>query len=580
MPRNRPDSPHVVSFNGVWLTSREFQISPDRPAPRSRRRTISRRHLLLNAVGASAALALAACDDESTTAETRFPQTPTADAQPTASPAPEVARATPSPDVTAAPQPTPQPTATAAPTPITDAPIPEPPFDDADVDVLLYGLLDRRNRPRTQAIVDAIVASGDERFIAVLIELIRFNELAIIQGPGVPGVMGALESLTGQVFIYVSGWAEWYAKSDLQAPPGFSQWKGWLLGGIDPRMTEFFQGEDPGKIRSEEVLWGGVRVDGIPPLENPAFRPAADVDYLEPDDLLFGVSINGDHRAYPLRILDWHEMANDVVGGVPVSLAYCTLCGAGVLFDGRVGDTVFTFGTSGLLMRSNKLMYDRNTRSLWNQLSGEPVLGPLASSGLQLNILPVVVSTWADWTAQHPGSLALDFETGYARVYTPGAAYGAYFASPETRFPVPFDSPELRTKDRVFGLTIDGIRRAYPTKLLTERVVVNDELAGQRVVIVAPRGNLKGEGRDRTLGAAAIWQAGAEVRAYDGGNFDFTAGDDPQALLDQDGAAWQVTEEALLGPNGERLERLPGHLAYWFGWFNFFPDSEVYSVEP
>ena len=366
-----------------------------------------------------------------------------------------------------------------APTPLTEAPIPEPPFDDADVEVLLFGLLQRRNSSRTRAIVDAVAAAGDQRFVAVLVELVRSNEMVIIRGPGVPGVRNALKALTGFNFVYTSEWTKWYAQTNLQAPPGFSQWKGWLLGAIDPVMTEFFQGEDPGKIRTEEIVWGGVRVDGIPPLENPAFRPAADVDYLEPDDLLFGVSINGDHRAYPLRILDWHELANDVVGGVPVSLVYCTLCGAGVLFDGRVDDTVFTFGTSGLLMRSNKLMYDRNTRSLWNQLSGEPVLGPLATSDIRLNILPVVVSTWADWTAQHPDSLALDIETGYLRAYSPGAAYGAYFASPETRFPVPFESNELRTKDRVFGLTINGVRRAYLTELLTERVVVNDELAGQ-----------------------------------------------------------------------------------------------------
>ena len=109
---------------------------------------------------------------------------------------------------------------------------------------------------------------------------------------------------------------------------------------------------------------------------------------------------------------------------------------------------------------------------------------------------------------------------------------------------------------------------------------MNDELAGRRVVIVAPRGDLKGQGRDRSLGAPAIWKAGAEVRAYDGGSFEFTAGDDPQALVDESGATWQVTEDALLGPGGQRLERLPGHLAYWFGWFNFFPDSTVYPVEP
>ena len=548
--------------------------------PRNRRRAISRRWLLIGTAGAAGALALAACDGDSTVTESRSPAASTPEAQTPAPPTPDVTPSVPPPEATATPEPTPQPPATAAPTPLTEAPIPEPPFDDADVEVLLFGLLQRRNSSRTTAIVDAVAAAGDQRFVAVLVELVRSNEMVIIRGPGVPGVRNALKALTGFNFVYTSEWTKWYAQTNLQAPPGFSQWKGWLLGAIDPVMTEFFQGEDPGKIRTEEIVWGGVRVDGIPPLENPAFRPAADVDYLEPDDLLFGVSINGDHRAYPLRILDWHELANDVVGGVPVSLVYCTLCGAGVLFDGRVDDTVFTFGTSGLLMRSNKLMYDRNTRSLWNQLSGEPVLGPLATSDIRLNILPVVVSTWADWTAQHPDSLALDIETGYLRAYSPGAAYGAYFASPETRFPVPFESNELRTKDRVFGLTINGVRRAYLTELLTERVVVNDELAGQSVVIVASRGNLKGEGRDRTLGAPAIWRAGAEVRAYDGGGLEFTAGADPQALVDQSGAVWQVTEDALLGPGGKRLERLPGHLAYWFGWFNFFPDSTVYSVEP
>ena len=531
-------------------------------------------------MGASATLALAACDDVPAAPESRSPATSTPEAPPAETPTPEVTPAAAPPTATPTPEPALRPRVTVAPTPLTEAPIPEPPFDDAEVEVLLVGLLQRRNMSRTQAIVDAVVAAGDQRFVAVFIELMRLNEIAIIRGPGVPGVQAALRELTGFSSVFTSEWAKWYARSDLQAPPGFTQWKGWLLGAIDPVMTQFFQGADPGKIRAEEVLWGGVRVDGIPPLENPAFRPAAEIDYLEPDDLLFGVSINGDHRAYPQRILDWHEMANDVVGGVPVSLAYCTLCGAGVLFDGRFDDTVFTFGTSGLLMRSNKLMYDRNTRSLWNQLSGEPVLGPLATSDIRLDILPVVVSTWADWTAQHPDTVALDIETGYSRAYTPGAAYGAYFASLETRFPVPFDSPELRTKDRVFGLSINGVRRAYPTELLTERVVVNDELAGRRVVIVAPRGDLKGQGRDRSLGAPAIWKAGAEVRAYDGGSFEFTAGDDPQALVDESGATWQVTEDALLGPGGQRLERLPGHLAYWFGWFNFFPDSTVYPVEP
>ena len=129
----------------------------------------------------------------------------------------------------------------------------------------------------------------------------------------------------------------------------------------------------------EEIAWGGVLVDGIPALDNPRMTTASAASYLNPDDPVFGVEINGDARAYPLRIANWHEMVNDVVGGVPVSLAYCTLCGSGILFDGRVAGRAepFTFGSSGLLYRSNKLMYDRQTDSLWEQLAGHPVTGSL-----------------------------------------------------------------------------------------------------------------------------------------------------------------------------------------------------------
>ena len=199
-------------------------------------------------MGAAAALAVAACGDDSTQTDGLTPivvtaaPKPPATARPNVSPAPEqtiqaapttaptaVATAAPeppptrTPDVSASPEPTIQAVATAAPTaaPVTaELPIPEPPFDDADVAVLLEGLLERRNMSRTSAIVDAVVASGDERFLAVLIEFIRFNEFAVISGPGVPGVLDALKAMTGHVFIYTSEWTKWYGRSDLQAPPG------------------------------------------------------------------------------------------------------------------------------------------------------------------------------------------------------------------------------------------------------------------------------------------------------------------------------------------------------------------------
>ena len=144
----------------------------------------------------------------------------------------------------------------------------------------------------------------------------------------------------------------------------------------------------------EEIAWGGVLVDGIPALDNPRMTTASAASYLNPDDPVFGVEINGDARAYPLRIANWHEMVNDVVGGVPVSLAYCTLCGSGILFDGRVAGRAepFTFGSSGLLYRSNKLMYDRQTDSLWEQFAGHPVTGKLTGSKIELKLLLLVLT--------------------------------------------------------------------------------------------------------------------------------------------------------------------------------------------
>ena len=155
-----------------------------------------------------------------------------------------------------------------------------------------------------------------------------------------------------------------------------------LFAGQFTDMAAMMDPDAPLTIDPREVMWGGVRVDGIPPLESPAqLRPEQAADWINDSDEVIGIEINGDARAYPIRIIAWHEMVNDTIGGVPVSLAYCTLCGSAILYHGRVGAEVYRFGTSGLLYRSNKLMYDRTTRTLWNQFSGQPAWGPLVGQG-------------------------------------------------------------------------------------------------------------------------------------------------------------------------------------------------------
>ncbi len=331
---------------------------------------------------------------------------------------------------------------------------------------------------------------------------------------------------------------------------------------IDPEFRRFLYPGVAHEIRLEEILWGGVPKDGIPALTNPAHIAPAEATYLTDDELVFGVEIGGDARAWPLRILDWHEMLNDVVGGVPVTLAYCTLCGSGILYDARVPGRAepFVFGSSGFLYRSNKLMYDQATHSLWNQFTGRPVVGPLTGSGIELRVLPVAITSWRDWLARHPTTKVLSLETGFARDYTPGEPYGAYFASAELMFPVLVADRRLAPKDYVFALHAAGERKAWPLAAFADRPVINDRIGELAVVLV-------GDAATRT------------VRAYRSEGRGFAAGDEQGTLREGD-RQWRVTEEALVGPQGETLGRLPGHIAYWFAWQAFVEGAPLAAAQP
>jgi hypothetical protein len=469
----------------------------------------------------------------------------------------------------------------------TPLPIPEPTdlptelptvnMDVANAQELMDQLI-LRDQELAQSALEQIRESGDQRFVPVLLELMRGLQIGLPVTLSHADTIEVMETLSGQSFgSNWPEWVEWYGGTDIVPPSGFTGWKGALLSFIDRRFADFLQDGFASTIRVEEILWGGVTVDGIPALDHAEMIPATEADYLELGEPVFGISLNGDARAYPLRIMDWHEMANDTVGGTPLSLAYCTLCGAGIAFDGRASDgQTYTFGSSGFLYRSNKLMYDRQTNTLWNQLTGEPVLGELVENDVHLELLPVVLTTWEEWLRQHPDTLVLQLETGYERLYFPGAAYGDYFASDATMFPVWTRNDILDTKDRIYALRVEGVPKAYPVQLLTEETVVNDVVADTALVLVAPGEQVIVEGTSLRTGAIS-YESGAEVRAYLRGEFEFAEGSEPGQLVDQDGGIWQITEDALIGPDSVELIRYPGHLAYWFGWFAFFPHTLVYG---
>jgi hypothetical protein len=450
-------------------------------------------------------------------------------------------------------------------------------IDAEEARQLMYDLGGRDRELGAQAL-GTVLEAQDTRFIPVLLEILRGTQIGMFLGIDSDTTVAALERLSKEAHgANWAAWVEWYGGTDLAPPEGFIGWKGSLLSFIDPRFAEFLRDGAASTIRVEEIQWGGVTVDGIPALDQAEMIPAELADYLLPKEPVFGVAINGDARAYPLRILDWHEMANDVVGGVPMSLAYCTLCGAAIAYDGKASDgTTYDFGSSGFLFRSNKLMYDRQTRTLWNQLTGEPVLGDLVGSGVQLELLPVVLTSWEAWLAQHPDTVVLELETGFERFYLPGAAYGHYFSSDETMFPVWQRSEALDDKDRIYALRVDGTPKAYPLALLVEEQVVNDTVGDTELVLVATRGRVIVHGTSLEVGEV-IYDSGGEVRAFLSGDENFSPGPTEDLVIDAGGREWSVTEEGLVSPDGEIAPRFNGHLSYWFGWFAFFPNTLVYE---
>jgi hypothetical protein len=359
-------------------------------------------------------------------------------------------------------------------------------------------------------------------------------------------------------------WREWMWKLPYEPHPEYGAFKRELYGRIDPRMRAFFPDGAAAAIRLDEIDWGGVRVNGIPPLVQPRTIEAAAASYLRDNHIVFGVAVNGEARAYPRRVLAWHELARDRLGGVDLTVVYCTLCGTVIPYESVVGGRRLTFGTSGLLYRSNKLLFDEETASLWSTLDGTPAVGALVGSGLRLRARPVVTTTWGEWRRAHPATTVLSLETGHDRDYSEGAAYREYFATDRLMFRVPWRDTRLRNKDEVLALLLPAmgggrLAAAFDVRLLAKRPVYQADLEGRRVVVVTS-----------PLGAN---------RVYEAGDADFAGGRRTDStVVDGRGGRWTIAEDALIEEgSGQRLARIPAWRAFWFGWFAQFPETLLFK---
>lgn len=441
---------------------------------------------------------------------------------------------------------------------------------------LLRPLVDGDRRERREA-AKRLVDAGDPSLVPGLVDALFFTPAAN-RGPA----LDALRALTGEDLgrRYLA-WVELVGRrDDIEPAPGYLDWKRELLSRIDERYGAVLYAGAPSRIRLEEIVSGGVAFEGIPTLDDPPHVPAHEAKRLRDDEQVFGIVLGGEARAYPLRYLSWHEMTNDVVGGEPFVLSYCTLCGSGIAWSARTpGGSRRTFGTSGLLYRSNKLMVDRQSYTLWSNLTGEPVVGRLARSPSGLEMLPMTLNTWEAWRRQHPKTTVVyldpDHGARWGYRYEPGLADRARQG---VAFPVWQQSDRLERDAEVYGLRVGEAAKAYPLEALDAEEPIHDRLGDTNLVLVVDSDS-------------------KAVRAFQSGGRRFRMAEEPGVLRDDEENLWRITEHAL-EPKGspiassearqqpsadtqlEPLPRIPGHQAFWFGWYGFFPHTDIYEAEP
>jgi len=274
----------------------------------------------------------------------------------------------------------------------------------------------------------------------------------------------------------------------------------------------------------EQIFHGGPPRDGIPALSNPKLIKAAQAEYLQSTDRVVGVVLHGEARAYPIAILNWHEIVNDEINGQHFAVTYCPLCGTAVAFEASIDGKATDFGVSGLLYNSDVLLYDRETESLWSQILGKAVAGKRV--GKHLTPIPISHTTWRDWRSKHPATQVMSDETGHFRDYGRNP-YAGYEESRSTYFAVNNEAPDTyHPKEVVVGLGIDGIYKAYPFIELDK------------------------QGKRRFSDSV------------NGTNFNFE--------WDSDNRNITITDTA-----GKPVASIQG---FWFAWFAFHPDTEVFRA--
>ena len=328
-------------------------------------------------------------------------------------------------------------------------------------------------------------------------------------------------------------------------------------------------------IPLEDIRGAGPGKDGIPPLDRPTFVSVERANrWMENQNPVIALELNGDVRAYPLQILNWHEIVNDILGGTPVTITFCPLCNSAVAFDRTLDGVVYDFGVTGNLYNSDLVMWDRQTQSWWQQITGEAIVGELA--GKRLTFIPAPIVAWANFMDSNPQGLVLSLDTGFDRDYA-SSPYNGYdrLDRPPTNFAGDYDR-RLLPKERVAAVTVGEVDLAFPFSILERERVVNYSDGERNIVVLFKPGTVSALDRvlisdSKDVGSTGIFKADIDERRL---TFRLRG---EEFVDDQTGSVWNIFGKATNGPlAGNQLTPIVHGNHFWFAWGAFKPNTLIY----
>ena len=352
--------------------------------------------------------------------------------------------------------------------------------------------------------------------------------------------------------------------------------------GIDPNhdIHPWYTDFSIHSVPYDEIGPGGPGRDEIPPLDKPRFETASEADaWLNDKEPVLILELNGDVRAYPLQILIWHEIVNDVVSDAPVAVTYCPLCNSAVALLRTLDGTVYDFFTTGYLRHLDLIMWDRQTESWWQQVTGDAIVGEL--TGKQLEFLPTAIGPWKEFKNAYPNGKVLSQNTGFGRPYEEGLYPAFDLIEPKTPHEEGPGGISLPVTERVLGVTVDNVSIAFDYNTLAHKRVVNHTVGETDVVVFyepetfSPFKNTDAGADYRSVGAAGVFSPHLDGRKL---TFKYTNG----AIADeQTGSNWNLLGQAIKGPLvGQRLGPLLHADLFWFAWLAFNPTTQLYTPTP